>query len=787
MQPQKEKQVQASSNVDSRASAPAGNRASQIVLVLGLVALVSTIGAMWAASHVLPVVTFSVARSADPGGWNSGDEEGRLANQVVRRGNMPEVAGLPLRYIVVLAHFEGDPNHQVESQVRQELERLDPAFGVKIVSYESSLSSQPTREDVQAARAYMARAQAKALIGGSIRGDGGKPVVEMTIVNEAREPFDRVYSPPDFKLPQIPLDQQLQVLRLAIAVGSSGFFAKYGYFNRGSIPPLTAGVERIADSSVAHTWSPDARARVNFVAARGFETSNHWGDYRRAIVDYLWSLNEWRRDRLGSAMVLVNLGEVLSGLKEDDTALAMFADASKNFESAGAREDLGETHNRIGRTLNDIGNRESGQVRLRQAVAEYNLALAIFVRANFPYHWAETKGYLARTLQSIGEREVGIESFTAAAKAYRESLEVFTRADTPYEWSANQSALGMDLTRIGSREDATTPLEEAEAAERLALQVITPSYNFFAWVRAEMGLADVLQTEGQRTYDQVRLDEAVRIYRDVIAMCAHSSMVDEWSEAQRALANTLFTIGEHEPGSAQLEESIAACRAYLRVNPRERAPLLWALGQEDLGQSLSKLGERTRNLHYLEQSIAASRRALEVLREDREPLDWSTTHANLGLALMALSDNESDRAASEDAAAALDSLQQAAKAVSRENNTRAWAAAQTNIASALTSIGEHESGTAHLEQAVKVYSDLFTIVTPEKDPEAWAWLEYNLAGALFDIGERESGTSHLEQAAEAYKKALRVLSPSKTPEQWQETQDNLKTAVDALHDRGWKG
>jgi hypothetical protein len=66
-------------------------------------------------------------------------------------------------------------------------------------------------------------------------------------------------------------------------------------------------------------------------------------------------------------------------------------------------------------------------------------------------------------------------------------------------------------------------------------------------------------------------------------------------------------------------------------------------------------------------------------------------------------------------------------------------------------------------------------------------LEYNLAGALFDIGERESGTSHLEQAAEAYKKALTVLSPSKTPEQWQETQDNLKTAVDALHDRGWKG
>jgi hypothetical protein len=62
-----------------------------------------------------------------------------------------------------------------------------------------------------------------------------------------------------------------------------------------------------------------------------------------------------------------------------------------------------------------------------------------------------------------------------------------------------------------------------------------------------------------------------------------------------------------------------------------------------------------------------------------------------------------------------------------------------------------------------------------------------LANALFDIGVCETGTSHLEQAVEAYKKALTVLSPSKTPEQWQETEDNLKTTMETLHDRGWKG
>jgi len=49
--------------------------------------------------------------------------------------------------------FEGDTNHQVENQVRHELERLDTAFGVKIVSYQHGLSSQPAKEEVQAARA----------------------------------------------------------------------------------------------------------------------------------------------------------------------------------------------------------------------------------------------------------------------------------------------------------------------------------------------------------------------------------------------------------------------------------------------------------------------------------------------------------------------------------------------------------------------------------------------------------------------------------------------------------
>jgi hypothetical protein len=131
MQPQKQDQVPTSSGAVSLPGAIAGNRASRIFFAVGVVALVSTFGAMWAASHAIPIASFSMARSADTSARYSG------AGQPVPRGRMPEVAGIPLRYMVALAHFDGDSNRQVENQVRRELEQLDTAFGIKIVSFET--------------------------------------------------------------------------------------------------------------------------------------------------------------------------------------------------------------------------------------------------------------------------------------------------------------------------------------------------------------------------------------------------------------------------------------------------------------------------------------------------------------------------------------------------------------------------------------------------------------------------------------------------------------------------
>jgi len=178
-----------------------GNRAPRVFIAIGLSAILSTIGAMWAASRATPIAMFSVARSFNPISRPAEARPAGFSGPSVRAA-MPEVAGIPLRYIVAMAQFDGDPDHQIRNQVRRELESLDPGLGIKVIDYDHHLSSQPGREDLVAARIDMTRTLAKALIGGSVRGAGEPRTVEMTIVKDARAPFDGVYSPADFRLPQ---------------------------------------------------------------------------------------------------------------------------------------------------------------------------------------------------------------------------------------------------------------------------------------------------------------------------------------------------------------------------------------------------------------------------------------------------------------------------------------------------------------------------------------------------------------------------------------------------------
>jgi exonuclease VII small subunit len=123
------------------------------------------------------------------------------------------------------------------------------------------------------------------------------------------------------------------------------------------------------------------------------------------------------------------------------------------------------TQNNLGNALHAIGVRESGTVKLEEAVARFREALKERTRERVPLQWAMTQNNLGNTLQVLGGRESGTAKLNEAVVAFREALKERTRERVPLDWATTQE-LGNALSRLGERDSGTVKLEEAFAAYR---------------------------------------------------------------------------------------------------------------------------------------------------------------------------------------------------------------------------------------------------------------------------------------------------------------------------------
>ena len=87
-----------------------------------------------------------------------------------------------------------------------------------------------------------------------------------------------------------------------------------------------------------------------------------------------------------------------------------------------------------------------------------------------PLDWAQTQNNLGNALAALGERESGTVRLEEAVLAYRAALEERTRDRVPLQWAQTQTNLGAALETLGERESGTARLEEAVVAYRAALE-----------------------------------------------------------------------------------------------------------------------------------------------------------------------------------------------------------------------------------------------------------------------------------------------------------------------------
>ncbi|MGH6923359.1 MAG: tetratricopeptide repeat protein, partial [Propylenella sp.] len=101
--------------------------------------------------------------------------------------------------------------------------------------------------------------------------------------------------------------------------------------------------------------------------------------------------------------------------------------------------------------------RESGTVRLEEAVAAYRAALEEYTRERVPLDWAATQVNLGESLSTLGERESGTARLEEAVAAFRAALEEYTRERVPLDWAMSLGNQGVALMRLAERtRDAAT-------------------------------------------------------------------------------------------------------------------------------------------------------------------------------------------------------------------------------------------------------------------------------------------------------------------------------------------
>jgi exonuclease VII small subunit len=135
-------------------------------------------------------------------------------------------------------------------------------------------------------------------------------------------------------------------------------------------------------------------------------------------------------------------------------------------------------------------------------VAAYRAALEERTRDRVPLDWAMTQMNLGTALEVLGERESGTVRLEEAVTAYRAALEERTRDRVPLDWAMTQMNLGNALWNLGERESGTVRLEEAVAAWSECLAVSTfvwpPEWVRIVETRRDAAQAEIKRRSGDR-------------------------------------------------------------------------------------------------------------------------------------------------------------------------------------------------------------------------------------------------------------------------------------------------
>jgi tetratricopeptide (TPR) repeat protein len=350
----------------------------------------------------------------------------------------------------------------------------------------------------------------------------------------------------------------------------------------------------------------------------------------------------------------------------------------------------------------------------------------------------------------------------------RKALSLRNRSAFPDEWAASQNNLGACLARLGERTGVVSYFDEAEVALEAALLERTLEKSLVKNVGTRANLANVLMRRGQRESGNANLERAIRIFDEIAVPTLRVGHPRLYAVVQNNRGLALMSLAGRQVSRDSLDRSLDAFAESLEITTRETAPFDWADIKVNLGAALVALGERTGELPAFQSAIHELKDALEVIKRSRAPRTWAIAQGNLGAAQIIVGTESKDEDFLRDA---VSSLNHALEVIKRDEDPILWNAAQVNLGRALTFLGELTASTQLLKEALVSFREVLKQPSSQSSPRDTVRVlnEYGLA--LSKLSELEP--SYLDEALGIFEQLRTRLSPETAPYEWARAMFNL--------------
>jgi tetratricopeptide (TPR) repeat protein len=554
------------------------------------------------------------------------------------------------RFVVAFSHLEGDKGDKLMAQMTEALSKLDPRLSVTaiVVNHRIPTSGQTQGMGHLDALDIASTARANMLIWGKASPEQIGPVYATDASYE--EPFAGVYLPADFTLPDLPGENFCDVLQLVVATRSAAVLTDWSFEFGDALQPLIKKVRCMADDlHKTSSWSPEARARIEFVlgvASRISASKVHSHDaLQNSTACFENSLRLWTRERnpLEWAMTQANLGRTLRKVFDSEYkqsvlepaldsfkgALAVYQARSDTLDAAGMEYQSGWILELIGRYTGDPS-------RLQEAIKAYRSSLAGYDVKIHPGEWAGAQLQMGGALGVLASKTEDGAYRRQAVEALKAALTVFRTEKGSRRWLSTLHQLAINVADLGQLTSNRDYVNQSIAMCQQALADFPRDRNAVTWAVLQMTLANSFLAKGQLESSVVALQTAGAGFQTALSVLNPDSQSTDWAHAKEGLADTFVVLGEQTRNALYLSRAVENYREVLNVYPREEDPEPWAFRKFSLGVALVDLGQTEAGTRHLKESVECFREALTVLTKEKNPVMWQQANDNLKIAREAL-------------------------------------------------------------------------------------------------------------------------------------------------------